>query len=82
MLDEPAFTWYFFQGNVTGWTALKAALFGYFKPADYTYKMCQALSKYSQQGMATEYIMQFSERYTQCSDVDSAKDMFRFINGL
>ena len=61
---------------------MKAALLGYFKPADYTYKMCQALSKYSQQGMATEYIMQFSERYTQCSNVESAEAMFWFIDGL
>ena len=67
---------------MTGWAALKAALLGYFKPADYAYKMHQALSKCSQQGTVTEYIMQFSERYTQCSDVDSAKAMFRFIDGM
>ena len=64
------------------WAALKAALLGYFKPANYAYKMRQALSKCSQHGMVTEYIMQFSERYTQCSDVDSAEAMFRFIDGL
>ena len=67
---------------MTGWAALKAALLGYLKPADYAYKTHQALSKCSQHGMLTEYIMQFSERYTQCSDVDSAEAMFRFINSL
>ena len=82
MLDGPAYTWYSIQGNLTGWAALKAALLGYFKPADYTYKMRQALSKCSQCGSVTEYIMSFLEKYTQCSDVDSAKAMFRFINGL
>ena len=59
MLDRLAFTWYSIQGNVTGWVALKAALLGYFKPADYAYKTRQALSKCSQQWMVTEYIMQF-----------------------
>ena len=82
MLDGPAYTWYSIQGNVTGWAALKAALLGYFKPADYAYKMRQALAKCSQRGSVTEYIMSFSEKYTQCSDVDSAKAMFRFIDGL
>ena len=82
MLDGPAFTWYSVQGNVSGWAALKAALLGYFKPADYVYKMHQAFSKCSQQRMVTEYIMQLSERYTQCSDVDSAEAMFWFIDGL
>ena len=67
---------------MTGWAVLKAALLGYFKPADYAYKMHQALSKCSQCGTVTEYIMHFSERYTQCSDVDSAEAMFRFIDGL
>ena len=67
---------------MTGWAALKAALLGYFKPADYVYKMHQALAKSSQCGSVTEYIMQFSEKYAQCSDVDSAEAMFRFIDGL
>ena len=67
---------------MTGWAALKAVLLGYFKPADYAYKMHQALAKCSQRGSVTEYIMPFSEKYTQCSDVDSAEAMFRFINGL
>ena len=26
--------------------------------------------------------MAFSEKYTQCSDVDAAEAMFRFIDGL
>ena len=82
MLDGPAFTWYSIQGNVTGWAALKAALLGYFKPADYAYKMRQALAKCSQRGTVTEYIMQFSEWYTQCSDVDLAEAMFWFIDSL
>ena len=67
---------------MTSWAALKAALLGYFKPADYAYKTHQALAKCSQQGSVTEYMMSFSEKYTQCSDVDSAKAMFRFIDGL
>ena len=76
------FTWYSTQVNVTGWAGLKAALLGYFKPANCVHKMHQALSKCSQHGTVTEYIMQFPERYTQCSDVDSAEAMFRFIDGL
>ena len=82
LLDGAAYTWYTIQANVAGWAVLKAALLGYFKPADYAYKMHQASSKCSQQGMVTEYIMQFSEWYTQCSDVDSAEAMFWFIDGL
>ena len=67
---------------MTGWAALKAALLGYFKPPDYVYKTCQYLAKCSQCGSVTEYIMQFSEKYTQCSDVDLAVAMFQFIDGL
>ena len=67
---------------MTGWAALKAALLGYFKPADYAYKMHQALAKCSQRGSVTEYIMSFSEKYTQCSNVDSAEAMFRFVDSL
>ena len=72
MLYGLAFTWYSIQGNVIMWSALKAALLGYFKPADYAYKMRQASAKCSQRGSLTEYIMQFSEKYTYCSDVESA----------
>ena len=67
---------------MTGWAALKAALLGYFKPADYAYKTRPALAKCSQRGSVTEYIMSFSEKYTQCSNVESAKAMFRFIDSL
>ena len=67
---------------MTSWAALKAALLGNFKPADYAYKMHQALAKCSQQGSVTEYIMSFSEKYTQCSNVDATKAMFRFIDSL
>ena len=67
---------------MTSWAALKAALLGYFKPANYAYKTRQALSKCSQRGSVTEYIMSFSEKYTQCSDVDSDEAMFRFIDSL
>ena len=82
MREGPAFTWYSIQGNVTGWAALNAALLGYYKPADYVYKTRQALAKCSQQGSVTEYIMQFPEKYTQYSDVDSAEAMFWFIDSL
>ena len=82
MLDGPAYTWYSIQENVTGWAALKAALLGYFKPADYAYKTRQALAKCSQRGSVTECIISFSEKYTQCSDVHSAEAMFWFIDGL
>ena len=61
---------------------MKAALLGYFKLADYAYKMRQALAKCSQRGTVTEYLMQFSGKYTQCSDVDLAEAMFQFIDYL
>ena len=70
------------QGIVTGWSALKSALLGYFKLENYAYKMHKALARCSQSGTATEYIMLFSEKYAQCSDVDSTDVMFYFINGL
>ena len=76
LLEGPAHTWYSVQGNVTGWTRLRTALLGYFKPADYTYKTRQALSKWTQKGGITEYIAGFSERFTQCSDVDGAEALF------
>ena len=34
LLEGPAYTWYSIQGNITGWVRLKAALLGYFKPAN------------------------------------------------
>ena len=38
LLEGSAYTWYSIQGNITGWVRLKAALLGYFKPANYAYK--------------------------------------------
>ena len=64
------------RGNVTGWVRLKAALLGYFKPADYAYKTRQALSKWTQKGGITEYIFRFYVRFTQCSDIDGAEALF------
>ena len=57
-------------------------LLGYFKAANYVYNMRQGLVKYSQWGTVTEYIMQFSEKCTQCSDIDAAEAMFQFIDGF
>ena len=70
------------QGNVTRWSALKAVLLGYFKPANYMFKTHQVLAKCSQCGTVTEKITQFSEKYTKYSDVDSTEAMFWFINNL
>ena len=61
---------------------MKATLLGYINPANYAYKTCQALAKCSQCGTVTEYIMSFSEKYAQYSDVDSAEAMFQFTDGL
>ena len=47
LLEGPAYTWYSIQGNVTSWVRLKAALLGYFNPADYAYKTRQALAKWT-----------------------------------
>ena len=82
LLEGPVYTWYSVQGNVTSWVRLKAALLGYFKPADYAYKTRQALSKWTQKGGITEYIIGFSEHFTQCSDVDGTEALFRFLDGL
>ena len=70
LLEGQAHTWYQVQGNVSGWDNLKAALLGYFKPADYIFKTGQALAKWTQKGSVTEYIVGFSERYTQCTIVN------------
>ena len=67
---------------MTGWPNLKTALFGYCKPADYAFKMRHALSKWTQRGSITDYIIGFSEWYTQCVDVNEAEALFRFLNGL
>ena len=82
LLEWLAYTWYNVQGNVTGWVRLKVTLLGYFKPADYAYKTRQALAKCTRKGGITEYIVGFSERLTQCSDVDGAEALFRFLDGL
>ena len=76
------YTWYSVQGNVTSWLRLKAALLGYFKPADYAYKTRQSLANWTQKGSTSEYIVGFSERYTQCSDIDGAEALFCFLDGL
>ena len=67
---------------MTGWLNLKAALLGYFKLANYAFKTRQALSKWTQQGSITDYIIGFSERYTQCIDVNDAEALFHFLDGL
>ena len=67
---------------MTGWTNLKGALLGYFKPADYAFKTRQALAKWTQRGSITDYIIGFSECCTQYVDVNDAEALFRFLNGL
>ena len=54
----------------------------YFKPANYTFKICPAFSKWIQRGSVTDYIVGFSERYTDCADVDANEALFRFLDGL
>ena len=82
LLEGSEYTWYSVQGNVTGWVRLKAALLGYFKPADYAYKTRQSLAKWTQRGGIIEYIVGFSEQFTRCSDVDSTEAPFHFLDGL
>ena len=67
---------------MSGWTNLRVAFLDYFKPADYAFKTRQALSKWTQQGSVTDYIVGFSERYTQCVDVNEAEALFHFLDGL
>ena len=67
---------------MSGWGNLKHALLAYFKPADYAFKTRQALAKWQQKGSVTEYIVGFSEWYTQCTDVNEAEAMFWFVDGL
>ena len=66
---------------MSGWTNLRVALLDYFKPADYAFKTRQALSKWTQRS-ATDYIIGFSKRYTQCVDVNEAEALFWFLDGL
>ena len=54
----------------------------YFKPANYAFKTRLALAKWQQRGSVTDYIVLFSERYTDCADVDANEALFRFLNGL
>ena len=61
---------------------LEGALLGYFKPANYTFKTRQALSKWTQRGSITDYIIGFSEWYTQCMNINEAEALFRFLDGL
>ena len=65
-----------------GWSNLKVLLLDYFKPADYAFKTRQVLSKWTQRGSVTDYIVGFSERYTQCVDVNEAAGLFCFLDGL
>ena len=64
LLDGLAYTWYSIQGNVACWSDLKVVLRDYFKPANYVYKMRQALAKCRQHESVTNYIMQLSQKYT------------------
>ena len=61
---------------------MKAALLSYFNPANYTFKMRQSLAKWVLCGNVTDYIVGFSERFTQCRDIDDAEALFRFIDNL
>ena len=67
---------------MSGWSNLKGALLDYFKAADCAFKTRQALSKWSQRGSITDYIVGFSEWYTQCVDVNDAEALFHFLDGL
>ena len=67
---------------MSGWSDLKGALLDYFKPADYAFKTRQALAKWTQRGSITDYIVGFSEWYTQCVDVNDAEALFRFLDCL
>ena len=82
LLKGSVYTWYSVQGNITGWVTLKAALLEYFNPVDYAYKTRQSLAQWTQKGGIIEYIVEFSERFTQCSDVDGAEALFCFLYGL
>ena len=82
LLEGQVHTWYQVQGNASGWGNLKAVLLGYFKPAEYPFKTRQALTKWTQKGRVTEYIVGFSEQYTQCTDVNKVEAMFCFVDGL
>ena len=65
-----------------GWLNLKVSLPDYLKPADYAFKTKQALSKWTQRGSVTDYIVGFSEWCTQCVDINKAEALFCFFDGL
>ena len=65
-----------------GWLRLRNSMMRYFKPTDYAFKTHLALAKWQQRGSVTDYIVDFSECYTACADVDANKALFRFLNGL
>ena len=44
LFDGPVYTWYSILENVAHWFDIKVALVDYIKPADYAYKMRQAVS--------------------------------------
>ena len=67
---------------MSGWANLKVSLLDYFKPADYAFKTRQALSKWTQQRSVADYIVGFSESYTQCVEVNDAEALFCFLNSL
>ena len=67
---------------MSAWSNLKVVLLDYFKPADYAFKTRQALSKWTQQGSITDYIVGFSERYTHCVDINDAEALFYFLDSL
>ena len=67
---------------MTGWSNLRSALLGCFKPADYAFKTRQALAKWTQRGSSTDYIIGFSERYTQCVEVNNGEALLHFLDGL
>ena len=65
-----------------GRSNLKGALLDYFQPADYAFKTHQALSKWTQRGSITDYIIGFSAWYTQCVDVNDTEALFHFLDDL
>ena len=67
---------------MSGWSNLEVVLLDYFKPADDAFKTRQALSKWTQRGSITDYIVGFSEWYTQCMDINDAEALFRFLDSL
>ena len=54
----------------------------YFKLADYAFKTRLPLSKWQQRGSITAFIVDFSDCYTACADVDANEALFRLLDGL